>query len=99
MAKNNSKSIRLSDEVLNYINVYRGNGFNEKFENIILDSQRKEKERIKRIAELDKRIVSKLETLERVSGKVSELERSLSAACRISDSITDLRRQFENLIK
>lgn len=35
--KNNMKSVRLSDEVLSIVEGYRGNGFNEKFENICLD--------------------------------------------------------------
>lgn len=39
-----SKSIRLSEEVYDYISGYRGEGFNEKFENIILDYQRVEKD-------------------------------------------------------
>lgn len=43
MAKNIAKSIRLSEEVYAYIDGYRGNGFNEKFENIILDYQKEEK--------------------------------------------------------
>lgn len=44
MAKNIAKSIRLSEEVYAYIDAYRGNGFNEKFENIILDYQKAEKD-------------------------------------------------------
>ena len=34
--KNVSKSVRLSEKVFNYINDYEGQGFNQKFENIIL---------------------------------------------------------------
>ncbi len=44
MAKEIAKSIRLSREVFDYIDGYRGNGFNEKFENIILDYQKAEKD-------------------------------------------------------
>ncbi len=43
MAKDIAKSIRLSQEVFGFIDNYRGNGFNEKFENIILDYQKEEK--------------------------------------------------------
>lgn len=99
MAKSNSKSIRLSDEVMSYINSYRGNGFNEKFENIILDAQKEEKNRIKRLNDLDKKIKSKLEHFEIISGKVYELDGSLAVACRINSSISDLKKQFEKLLR
>lgn len=35
--KTNQKSIRMTDEVFQAINEYRGNGFNEKLENMVLD--------------------------------------------------------------
>lgn len=59
MAKDIAKSIRLSQEVFGYINEYRGNGFNEKFENIILDYQKQEKEIQKRI-EIERKEIMQL---------------------------------------
>jgi hypothetical protein len=56
MAKNISKSIRISEEVFDYIDHAPGKGFNEKFENIILSAKKDESERKKRIAELDEQI-------------------------------------------
>ena len=38
--KNIAKSVRISDEVFAYIDAAPGKGFNEKFENIILEAKR-----------------------------------------------------------
>lgn len=51
-----ANSIRLSEEVYDYIQNYSGNGFNEKFENIILYACRSEKVREERIELLDAQI-------------------------------------------
>ena len=40
MAKNINKSVRLSNEVYEYVNEFQGNGFNEKFENIVIFSMK-----------------------------------------------------------
>ena len=34
--KNNLKSIRLSDQVMDYVINFEGDGFNQKFENLVL---------------------------------------------------------------
>ena len=44
-----NKSIRLTPKVYNYIDSHPGNGFNEKFENIILEAMEFESERKKRL--------------------------------------------------
>lgn len=56
MKKRNSKSIRLSDEILHYIENYEGTGFNEKFENIILFCMRSEADLKNRIEDLEMQI-------------------------------------------
>lgn len=35
--KSNMKSVRMTDEVFAAVEEYRGNGFNEKFENLVVD--------------------------------------------------------------
>ena len=50
--KNLSKSIRISERVFQYIDDYEGNGFNEKFSNIITHAMESEKKREKRLDEL-----------------------------------------------
>ena len=54
--KNISKSVRLSQKVFNYINAFDGDGFNQKFENIILFAMEQEDVKRKRLEELDKLI-------------------------------------------
>lgn len=51
--KTNMKSIRLSDEVLEYIENFEGNGFNQKFENLVLFCMKEEDQKRKRIKDLD----------------------------------------------
>ena len=64
MPKNVAKSIRMSEKVNDYIVNYRGNGFNEKFQNIILDAMEQESERDLIIQTLDKRIETSRKKLE-----------------------------------
>ena len=54
--KSIAKSVRLTQEVFDYIDQQAGNGFNEKFENIILEAKKGESKRKKEIARLDKEI-------------------------------------------
>lgn len=54
--KNISKSIRLDEEVYGYIMDAPGKGFNEKFENIILQAKREEPERKAKLVDLQKSI-------------------------------------------
>lgn len=55
-SKSVAKSIRMTEEVYAYISGYRGNGFNEKFENIILDAMIGESSRKRSLALLDNQI-------------------------------------------
>lgn len=48
--------MRLTQEVYDYIEQQAGNGFNEKFENIILEAKKGESDRKKELARLDKQI-------------------------------------------
>lgn len=63
MAKEISKSIRLSNEIYDYIMEFEGNGFNEKFENIIVFSIKTELERRKRLSDVEKLIKERTQEL------------------------------------
>lgn len=52
--KNVSKSIRLTEDLYKYIDNYCGDGFNEKFENVILDARHSENKRLIRLEMLQK---------------------------------------------
>lgn len=51
--KTNMKSVRLSDEVLEYVENFEGNGFNQKFENLVLFCMKEEDQKRKRIKDLE----------------------------------------------
>jgi len=55
MKKNNQKCIRISDETLEYINSFPGNGFNQKLENMVAYVHKNEDRIKKQIADLEKR--------------------------------------------
>ena len=58
MAKNYSRSIRMTDEVRKYVEKFSGEGFNEKFENLVIFCMREEKELEKRIATIHAQAVT-----------------------------------------
>jgi|GEM_PF-723429 len=65
------KSIRMTEEIHNYVEKFSGKGFNEKFENLVLFFMKREKE-------LDKRIAEQEKTLE-TNGKRIQLQRNVLA--------------------
>lgn len=76
MKKNNSKSVRISDEVLFYIMNFEGNGFNQKFENLVLLCMKLESQKRACIAELDKEIQLRLKKLTAVRQLQAQLTRT-----------------------
>jgi len=55
MKKNNQKCIRISDETLEYINSFTGDGFNQKLENMVAYVHKNEDRIKKHISDLEKR--------------------------------------------
>ena len=93
--KCNSKSIRISDKVLNYINNYRGNGFNEKFENIILDAMESEDDRIKTLEMYDYQIEQKKQTYYKMCDKLRQLDPMVQACVHVNSRIKELNKSFD----
>lgn len=70
--KNNLKSIRLSDQVMDYVINFEGDGFNQKFENLVLFCMEQEESKKQRITLLDQQIArqyKKLYALQQLSSK------------------------------
>ena len=61
--KTNMKSVRLSDEVLEYVENFEGNGFNQKFENLVLFCMKEEKQKRRTIEDYDYMIQLKCKKL------------------------------------
>ena len=68
--KSIAKSIRMTEEVFAYIDGYQGEGFNQKFENIILDAMCAEAERKRRIEALDVSIARQKRVLRLMSDQI-----------------------------
>lgn len=72
-----AKSIRIPEEIYDYIEAYNGDGFNQKFCNIIRDARDTETERNATISRLDKQISQQRKYLEETSQKLSDMSRQL----------------------
>ena len=86
--KNNLKSIRLSDQVMDYVINFEGDGFNQKFENLVLFCMEQEESKKQRIALLDQQIArqyKKLYALQQLSSK------------QLSSKIGDVRMALTHL--
>ena len=81
--KTNSKSIRLSDQVMDYVNKFDGSGFNQKFENLVLFCMKEEENKRERIASLDR--------------EIDERYKKLDAVRKLPFQISDLSSAFERL--
>lgn len=78
--KNNLKSIRLSDQVMDYVINFEGDGFNQKFENLVLFCMEQEETRKQKIAFLDQQIIKqykKLDALRQLISKISAVSEAL----------------------
>ena len=88
--KSINKSVRLTPKVYNYIDSYPGDGFNEKFENIILEAMELEEERKKRIKALDDMIADKLDDYNTLRDKIKDLNEFLLVAVKANSMIKQL---------
>lgn len=78
--KNNLKSVRLSDQVMDYVINFEGDGFNQKFENLVLFCMEQEETKKQKIAFLDQQIVKqykKLNAFRQLTSKISDVSEAL----------------------
>ena len=87
MAKNIAKSVRLSNEVFDYVSEFKGNGFNEKFENLVLFCMKTEVERKKRLDELEKLIKSRSEQLDNINRDLDTARRATNIYKRTMETL------------
>lgn len=76
--KSNLKSVRLSDQVMDYIINFEGDGFNQKFENLVLFCMEQEEAKKKQLDSLDQQIrnaYKKLEMIRDLYYQAGELRR------------------------
>lgn len=91
--KNNLKSVRLSDQVMDYVINFEGDGFNQKFENLVLFCMEQEETRKQKIAFLDQQIVKqykKLDTLRQLTSEIGDVRRALTHLERQANNLSEL---------
>ena len=94
MAKKvNLKSVRLSDQVMDYVINFEGEGFNQKFENLVLFCMEQEESKKQRITLLDQQIAKqykKLYALQQISSEIGDVRRALTHLERQTNDLSDL---------
>ena len=91
--KNNLKSVRLSDQVMDYVINFEGDGFNQKFENLVLFCMEQEETRKQKIAFLDQQIVKqykKLDALRQLTSEIGDVRRALTHLERQANDLSEL---------
>lgn len=92
--KNNLKSVRLSDEVMDYVVNFEGDGFNQKFENLVLFCMSQEDILRQRISYLDKMIEERLNLL-KLSSSLNYLQADIQ---RFQEQVTALSSDLDKLL-
>lgn len=94
MAKKvNLKSVRLSDQVMDYVINFEGEGFNQKFENLVLFCMEREESKKQRITLLDQQIAKqykKLDVLQQISSKIGDVRSALTNLEWKANDLSDL---------
>lgn len=99
MQKSVAKSIRMTSKIFDYINSYPGNGFNEKFENIILYAMESEQERVQELKRLDKQISGKRDQIYKLESTLRSLTPLVQAALGINSSVNEFREKFKEVLE
>lgn len=91
--KSNLKSVRLSDQVMDYVINFEGDGFNQKFENLVLFCMEQEETKKQRITLLDQQIAKqykKLYALQQLSSEIGDVRRALTHLERQANNLSEL---------
>lgn len=97
--KNNLKSVRLSDQVMDYIINFEGDGFNQKFENLVLFCMEQEETKKQKIAFLDQQIVKRYKKLDALGQLMSEIRDVRKALTHLEWRTNDLNKLLDELLE
>ena len=92
MAKNNIRSVRFSDEMIEIINQQIGDNFTQKFERMVYNCYMLLPEKERQAAELDKRITEQRESLNALSDRYYEAAQFLR---QLDVRLRELDRLFD----
>lgn len=93
--KSIAKSIRISEEVFEYIEASPGKGFNDKFENIILEAKRGEAERKNNLERLEQEIEDARKCLYKTIRQEEELQTFFRQFCHMQRTIFEMKESLE----
>ena len=96
--KSIQKSVRLSSDVMAYIEQAPGEGFNQKFEKIILRAKREEPELKARLARYNELLNQRVTQLNTVSDLESDLRRVRTSIAELSRSAEALNAEVRELL-
>lgn len=97
--KNIAKSIRLTEEVYGYVMKAPGKGFNEKFENIILQAKVEEPARKKRLDELQRSIDAQQRKLYQLFDKYRYMEEFFRQIIHMQHQVGTMKVLLDNAMK
>lgn len=98
LKKEVQKSVRMTNEVAAYVEQMPGEGFNRKFENLVLAFKRAEPERLRKIANYDELIEKKKRQLEIIAAKTLTLDVTIQAIFSLQDEVRKIQRQLDELL-
>lgn len=97
--KSIAKSVRLTDEVYDYVMSAPGKGFNEKFENIILQAKVEESDRKKRLDELQRSIDDQQRKLYQLFDKYRYMEEFFRLILHMQHQVGTMRDLLDKAMK
>lgn len=97
--KNNLKSVRLSDQVMDYVINFEGDGFNQKFENLVLFCMKQEEDKKQTIAWLDQQIAERTQKLDTLKELIYELAGLRRALTHLERQTSDFSANIDKALK
>lgn len=95
--KKNLKSVRISDEVLDYIINFEGDGFNQKFENLVLFCMKEAENKRFVIQHLEDEIQAAYNKLDFLGDTLAGLRRTSSLMKEVEAQLLRLSSVLDNL--
>lgn len=97
--KNNFKSVRMSDRVMDYVINFEGDGFNQKFENLVLFCMEQEETRKQKIAFLNQQIAKQYKELDALRQLISKISAVSEALLDLEWRTNDLSALMDELLE
>lgn len=96
--KNNQKCVRMSDEVLEYVTRFSGDGFNAQFENMVLYFKQSEPQLKKSLDQLNSDIKAKQAVLRSLGEKIYKFDGMKRCLDVLKDDLSSLQLKTERII-